>query len=218
VYQLVGGKCREAAECFASVRGGDPKAVIERSKELVTQGFRRIRIGSTGEGGPDGGGSTAPAAGTAKVLHERPAFDRDSHYRRTMKLFEACAREFPPEIEWATDLHERLDPRQAVQFCKEAEKFPLFFVEDPLSPEDLAYLRQIREQCTTPIAMGELFNSPHEWRPLLQERLIDYMRCHVSQVGGFTPARKIALLAENYGVRTPGTRRATFRRLAIWPT
>jgi mannonate dehydratase len=79
-----------------------------------------------------------------------------------MKLFEACAREFPPEIQWATDLHERLDPRQAVQFCKETEKFPLFFIEDPLSPEDTAYFRQIREQCTAPIAMGELFNNPHE--------------------------------------------------------
>jgi mannonate dehydratase len=119
-----------------------------------------------------------------------------------MKLFEACAREFPLEIQWATDLHERLDPRQAVQFCKETEKFPLFFIEDPLSPEDTAYFRQIREQCTTPIAMGELFNNPHEWQLLIQERLIDYIRCHVSQVGGFTPARKIALLAENYGVRT----------------
>jgi mannonate dehydratase len=204
VYQLVGGKCREAAECFASVRGSDPKAVIERSKELVKQGFRRIRIGSTGEGGPEGGGAAAPSAspGTPKVLHDRPSFDRDAHYRRTLKLFEACAREFPPEIQWATDLHERLDPRQAVQFCKEAEKFPIFFIEDPLSPEDGAYFRQIREQCITPIAMGELFNNPHEWQPLIQDRLIDYIRCHVSQVGGFTPARKIAFLAENYGVRT----------------
>jgi mannonate dehydratase len=202
VYQLAGGKCREAAECFASVRGGDPKAVIERSKELVAQGFRRIRIGSTGEGGPEGGAAPASPAGAAKVLHDRPVFDRDAHYRRTMALFEACAREFGPEIQWATDLHERLDPRQAVQFCKEAEKFPLFFVEDPLSPEDLAWYRQIRQQCATPVAMGELFNSPHEWQPLIQERLIDYIRCHISQVGGFTPARKIASLAETYGVRT----------------
>ena len=93
-------------------------------------------------------------------------------------------------------------PNQAVQFCKDAEKFKMFFLEDPLSPEDLGYFRQIRQNCATPIAMGELFNSPHEWTPLITERLIDYIRVHVSQAGGFTPARKIAILAEQFGVRT----------------
>ncbi len=67
-------------------------------------------------------------------------------------------------------MHERLTPNQAVQFCKDAEKFKLFFLEDPLSPEDLGYFRQIRQQCASPIAMGELFNSPHEWSPLISER------------------------------------------------
>jgi len=60
----------------------------------------------------------------------------------------------------------------------------------------------IRRQCSTPIAMGELFNSPHEWTPLFTERLIDYIRVHLSQAGGLTPARKIAMLAEVHGVRT----------------
>ena len=197
VYQLVGGKCREAAECFASVRGSDPKAVIEASKEVVKRGFRKIRVG--GEGG---GADAAAAARSPKVLHDRPVYDRESAYRRTLKLLEACSVAFDAEIQWATDMHEKYDTRQAVQFCKEVEKLNIFFIEDPLSPEDLAYFRQIRQQCTTPLAMGELFNSPHEWQPLIQERLIDYIRCHVSQVGGFTPARKIALLAENYGVKT----------------
>jgi len=198
VYQLVGGKCREAAECFASVRGSDPKAVIEASKEVVKRGFRKIRVG----GGDGGGADAAAAARSPKVLHDRPVYDRESAYRRTLKLLEACSVAFDAEIQWATDMHEKYDTRQAVQFCKEVEKLNIFFIEDPLSPEDLAYFRQIRQQCTTPLAMGELFNSPHEWQPLIQERLIDYIRCHVSQVGGFTPARKIALLAENYGVKT----------------
>ena len=199
VYQLVGGKCREAVECFPSVRGSGPKAVIEASKELVKRGFRYIRVGGGGEGGGAEGG---PAVRNSRVLHDRPLFDREASYRRTLKLLEACSGAFDPEIQWATDMHEKYDPRQAVQFCKAVEKLNIFFIEDPLSPEDLAYFRQIREQCTTPIAMGELFNSPHEWQPLIQERLIDYIRCHVSQVGGFTPARKIAFLAENYGVKT----------------
>jgi mannonate dehydratase len=99
-------------------------------------------------------------------------------------------------------VHERLTPNEAVRFCKEVEKYDPFFIEDPLSPEDNDYFKQIRDNCTTPIAMGELFNNPHEWRPLIEGRLIDYIRCHLSQVGGLTPARKIAILAENFGVKT----------------
>ncbi len=196
VYQLLGGKCREAARCFATVRGADPKAVVDRAKQFAAQGFRHVRVG----GGP--AGNRGESASNPQPLHDRPVFDRDEYFRRTLNLLQFCNSELGPEVQLATDVHERLEPRQAVEFCKATEKLNIFFIEDPLSPEDLAYFRQIRQQCATPIAMGELFNNPHEWRPLIENRLIDYIRCHVSQVGGFTPARKIALLAETFGVRT----------------
>ena len=115
-------------------------------------------------------------------------------------------------------MHERFTPNLAVQFAKAVEPLRLFFLEDPLSPEDIAYFRQIRQQCATPIAMGELFNSPHEWTPLISERLIDYIRIHVSQAGGFTPCRKIAAMGEIFGVRTAWHGPATSRRSAIWRT
>ncbi|HMF64894.1 MAG TPA: enolase C-terminal domain-like protein, partial [Edaphobacter sp.] len=115
---------------------------------------------------------------------------------------ETCRTELGEEVNLLHDVHERLSPNQAVEFCKEAEKLHMFFVEDPLSPEDIAYFKQIRENCATPIAMGELFNSPHEWQPLIEGRLIDYIRCHLSQMGGLTPARKVAILAESFGVKT----------------
>jgi mannonate dehydratase len=82
------------------------------------------------------------------------------------------------------------------------ERFRPFFIEDPVSPEDIAWFRHIRAQCSTPLAMGELFNSPHEWTPLIHERLIDYIRIHVSQAGGLTPCRKIAAFGELMGVKT----------------
>ena len=135
---------------------------------------------------------------TLKALHDKPVFEPAYYLRRALKLFEICRQELGDEVELLHDMHERVTPNQAVQFCKEAEKFKMFFLEDPLSPEDIAYFRQIRQNCATPIAMGELFNSPHEWQPLIAERLIDYIRVHVSQAGGFTPARKIAILAEQY--------------------
>jgi len=89
-----------------------------------------------------------------------------------------------------------------VQLAKDLEKYRLFFLEDPLSPEDLVWFQNIRAQCSTPIAMGELFNSPHEWTPLIKDRLIDYMRMHISQMGGLTPARKVAAMGEIMNVRT----------------
>jgi mannonate dehydratase len=201
IYQLLGGKCREAADCYGHASGGEIPQVIESAKGYIAQGFRhvRVQVGVPGmEGYGAGGQGTAPLAG----LTPGPVFEPAYYVRRALKLFETCRQELGDEIELLHDVHERVRPNQAVQFCKDVEKFKLFFVEDPLSPEDLAYFRQIRQQCATPIAMGELFNSPHEWQPLVAERLIDYIRMHVSQMGGLTPARKVAAFAEQFGVRT----------------
>jgi mannonate dehydratase len=200
VYQLAGGKCREAAACYAHADGADYPNVVEAAKRYMDQGFRHVRV-QVGVPGMAGYGSARGEA-TVHALHDKPVFEPAYYVRRALKLFEVCRKELGDEVELLHDMHERVTPNQAVQFCKDAEKFKMFFLEDPLSPEDLAYFRQIRQQCATPIAMGELFNSPHEWTPLISERLIDYIRVHVSQTGGFTPARKIAILAETFGVKT----------------
>ena len=100
------------------------------------------------------------------------------------------------------DVHEHLRPNMAVALAKLLEPYRLFFLEDVLPPEQIAYYRQIRQQCTTPQAMGELFINVQEWLPLISERLIDYIRVRVSKVGGITPAQKIAHLCEWFGVHT----------------
>jgi mannonate dehydratase len=201
VYQLVGGKCREAADIYGHADGPDYKDVVEAAKRYLAQGFRnvRVQVGIPGMAGY-GAGRTGDAA--VKALHDKPVFEPAVYIRRALKLLEVCRQELGEEVELLHDMHERVSPNEAVQFCKDAEKFKLFFMEDPLSPEDLGCFRQIRQNCATPIAMGELFNSPHEWIALIGERLIDYIRVHVSQTGGFTPARKIAVLAEMFGVKT----------------
>jgi mannonate dehydratase len=200
VYQLVGGKCREAADTYAHADGPDYKDVVAAAKRYMAQGFRnvRVQVGVPGMAGYGAGGGGAAVT----ALHNQPVFEPAVYLRRALKLLEVCRQELGEEVELLHDMHERVSPNQAVQFCKDAEKFKLFFIEDPLSPEDLGYFRQIRQNCATPIAMGELFNSPHEWIPLMAERLIDYIRVHLSQTGGFTPARKIAVLGEMYGVKT----------------
>lgn len=201
VYQLAGGKCREAADTYAHASGAEIEDVIENARKYLAQGFRNVRV-QVGLPGMAGYGSQHKNISRPPALHDKPLFDREAQFRRALKMLETCRRELGEEVQLLHDMHERLSPNEAVEFCKQAEQFHMFFLEDPLSPEDLGYFRQIRQNCATPIAMGELFNSPHEWQPLITGQLIDYIRVHVSQVGGFSPARKIAILAEPFGVKT----------------
>jgi mannonate dehydratase len=199
VYQLLGGKAREAALTYATTGATEPSEAVDRVRGMMAKGFRVIKVMV----GVPGMSSYGPGSGPPmKGLHPGPVWEPGPYMRLTRRVLEECRRQLGEEVELIHDVHERVSPHQAVQFAKELEPIRLFYLEDPLSPEQIDYFRQIRQQCATSIAMGELFNNPHEWHPLIAGRLIDYIRVHLSQAGGLTPARKIAILAELYGVRT----------------
>jgi mannonate dehydratase len=206
VYQLLGGKCRGAADLYFHVRGRDFKEVEDGVRAAMARGFRHVRVqvnipglatyGATATGDevrPQAlGGPTDP-----KLIWE-PA-----KYLRTIpKLFEHLRATVGDDVELLHDVHERVSPNQGINLCKELEKYHLFFLEDPLSPEDKDYFPQLRQQSSTPIAMGELFNTQQEYLPLIAGRLIDFIRIHISQIGGLSMARKVAALCEFFGVRT----------------
>ena len=196
VYQLLGGKCREAAAVYTHADGRDPHEVAASVQRLVDEGYQHVRVQLGGYGGQSitrRGPSGAP---------DGAYFDPRQYARRTLEMIEYLRSEFNYRVELLHDVHERLHPIHAVQFAKNLEPFDLFFLEDPLAPEDLDWFHTIRGQCATPIAMGELFNNPREWQPLISERLIDFIRVHLSQIGGITPARNVTILADMHGVRT----------------
>ena len=200
VYEVLGGKCREAVDCYTHAEGAEIPETIDQARKFMEQGFRHVRVQV---GVPGMEGYSAPHHGDRiPSLHPGSVFEPRPAARRALALFEAARKELGWEVELLHDMHERYTPNLAVQLVKDAEAFKMFFMEDPLSPEQIDYFRQMRQQCSTPIAMGELFNSPHEWTPLIRDRLIDYIRIHVSQAGGITPCRKIAAFAEMFGVRT----------------
>jgi mannonate dehydratase len=200
VYQLLGGKHREAADTYTHADGAEIAESIDNARKFMAQGFRNVRV-QVGIPGMSGYGSRRTEA-RIPALHSGPVFEPAYYVRRAVKLLEQARKELGEEVGLLHDMHERVTPNLAVNMAKAVEPLNLFFLEDSLSPEDIAYFRQIRLQCATPMAMGELFNSPHEWTPLIAERLIDYMRMHVSQMGGVTPARKVAAMGEIFGVRT----------------
>lgn len=196
VYELLGGKCREAASVYTHADGRDPHQVEDSVREFMEQGYRYVRVQMGGYGGR--GGEVSRPEGAPEGAY----FDPGRYTRETLRMIEHVRAAVGEEIELLHDVHERLQPIQALQFAKDVERFKLFFLEDVLAPEDLEWFQYIREQCATPIAMGELFNHPREWQPLIAGKLIDFIRMHISQMGGITPARDVAAFADMYGVRT----------------
>ncbi|MBM3847024.1 MAG: starvation-sensing protein RspA [Verrucomicrobia bacterium] len=201
VHQLLGGKCRFAVDCYSHAGGRDLKDVVDSVRSKVQQGFRHIRI-QMGSYGSEHLSTRADFRDAGFGLPQDKLMDSLPYLKATVKMFDHVRTEFGDDLELLHDIHERIEPRDAIRLLKELERFRPFFIEDPVAPEANDYFRQIRAATTVPIAMGELFNSPHEWVPLIKERLIDFIRVHLSQTGGFSVARKIATLAEFFNVRS----------------
>lgn len=196
LYELFGGKVREGAAVYRHADGLDFKQVEASARSYIEQGYRYIRCQLGTYGGKDQL-IVAPEGAPAGAY-----YDPKAYMKSVLGLFEHLRSELGPDVELLHDIHERLAPIDAVNFAKQLEPYQLFFLEDALPPEQLEWFRLIRQHSTIPLAMGELFNNPNEWMPLITNRLIDYIRIHISQIGGITPARKLTSLCEAFGVRT----------------
>jgi mannonate dehydratase len=206
VYQLLGGKCRRAVDTYRHANGSTFQEVEKAARALMEQGQRHVRVqlgipglftyGTGGGVKKDEKDEKGPANARTRVWEPRG-------YCRTLpKLFEHLRKQLGDEVELLHDVHERVPPPLAVQLCKDLEPYHLYFLEDPFSPEDVGWFKNLRQQTSTPLAMGELFNNPNEYLSLISERLIDFIRIHISQIGGLTPARKVSALCEFFNVRT----------------
>ena len=100
------------------------------------------------------------------------------------------------------DVHHRLTPIEAARLGKALEPYRLFWLEDATPAENQEAFRLIRQHTTTPLAVGEIFNTIWDCKHLIEEQLIDYIRATVVHAGGITHLRRIADFAELYQVRT----------------
>jgi len=201
VYQLLGGKCRFAVDCYTHCGGQDLKQIEASVRQGLERGFRYIRIQRGGYGSPHlSKEANYKEAGFG--LRSDSTMEIRPYVEGTVEMFEHIRSTCGREVELLHDIHERIPPIEAINMVKRLERYRPFFIEDPFAPEDNGYFKLLRQQTCVPIAMGELFNSPHEWTGLIAERLIDFIRVHISQVGGLSVARKIAALGEWFNVRS----------------
>ena len=199
LYQLFGGKCREGVPIYRHADGQDLSELCDNIQKYREQGITHIRCQSGGYGG----GRYGPAPGTApQGALDGIYLDSKKYMRETLKLFDGIRSKVGFELALCHDVHERLKPIEAIKFACELEPFDLFFLEDAISLEEGEWMRQLRAKSNIPLAQGELFNNSYEWKFLITERLIDFIRVHLSQIGGITAGRKLQIFAEQFGVRT----------------
>jgi mannonate dehydratase len=205
LYQLLGGASRESILVYGHANGADIEETVEAVAHYVKLGYKAVRAQS----GIPGVASTY-GVGKGK-MHYEPAeeglpsestWSTQRYLNFVPQLFARLRREFGEDLPLLHDAHHRLTPIEAARLGKSLEPYHLFWLEDAVSAELQESFRLIRRHTTTPLAVGEVFNSIYDCEQLIKEQLIDYIRTAVVHGGGITPLRKIANLAEIYHVRT----------------
>ena len=202
VYQLLGGKSRFAVQCYTHAGGRTPDEVVTDVQKYMAQGYQHIRIqlGAYGGVGTLGRNTAFKEVGFGGPTDSY--MDQRAYLNSVPKMFEAVRKACGDEVELLHDIHERVQPLDAINLIKRLEEYDPFFIEDPFSPENMEWFKQLRATTPVPIAMGELFNNINEFKMPMVNQWFDFIRVHVSQIGGITPAMKIARLGEWFNIRT----------------
>ena len=205
LYQLLGGACRDGVMVYGHANGETVEETLDAAQAYKEMGYKAIRLQS----GVPGLKSTYGVS-KDKLFYE-PAdgdlptenlWSSEKYLRSVPDLFARGRDALGWDVHLLHDIHHRLTPIEAGRLGKDLEPFRPFWLEDATPADNPASFRLIRQHTTTPLAVGEIFNSIWDAKPLIEEQLIDYIRATVVHAGGITHLRRIANLADLYGVRT----------------
>ena len=205
LYQLLGGAAREAVLVYGHASGGDVDDTVQAAAHYLELGYKAIRAqaGIPGLASTYGVGHTGfHYDPTDKNLTGENAWSTERYLDFAPQLFARLRKHFGPDVHLLHDAHHRLTPIEAARLGQALEPYRLFWLEDPVPAELQEGFRWIRQHTTTPLAVGEVFNSIYDCQQLITEQLIDYIRASVVHAGGITHLKRIAHLAELYHVRT----------------
>ncbi|MGH3627818.1 MAG: D-mannonate dehydratase ManD [Sciscionella sp.] len=215
LYQLLGGATRERCLVYGHASGRDLPELFDSVHQHLELGFRALRV-QTGVPGLDsvyGVASSAAASVGEKgrydyeparraALPAEETWDTRAYLRHVPAVFEAVRNEFGGEIPLLHDAHHRLTPIQAARLGKSLEPYDLFWLEDVTPAENQEALRLVRRHTTTPLAIGEVFNTVWDYQTLIREQLIDYVRSPITHAGGITAVRRILDYAAMYQIKS----------------
>jgi mannonate dehydratase len=215
LYQLLGGASRKGLLAYGHASGKTNRELFESVREHQETGYKAIRVqaGMPGLTSIYGIASNTTSAANLGMRYDHdPAqrgslpnqedWDTRSYLRHIPTVFEAVRNEFGPELPLLHDGHHRMTPIEAAQLGKALEPYDLFWLEDCTPAENLGALRWVRSHATTPLAIGEIFNSIWDYQHIIGEHLIDYVRSAVTHAGGITHLKKILEFAAQYQIKS----------------
>jgi mannonate dehydratase len=204
VYQLLGGRSRSGVSVYGHANGSSIDALLSSVATFVDRGYRAVRIQAAI---PDiseiyGVTSAAIYEPASTAIPTESVWSTEHYLAHIPGVFARVREEFGPTLRLLHDVHHRLTPIEAARLGKSLEPYALTWLEDPVPAELPDGYRLIRRHTTTPLAVGEVFNSIWDCERLIREQLIDYVRATVVHAGGLTHLRRIFDLAALYQVRT----------------
>ncbi|MEU1902159.1 D-mannonate dehydratase ManD [Nocardiopsis dassonvillei] len=207
VHQLLGGAARNGVMVYGHASGRSVDDLLDSVGGFLDQGYRAVRVQAAVPGLESTYGLHHPGTGhTYEPADAAMPTDNVWHTPAYLdfapRMMKAVRERFGYGFHLLHDVHHRLSPLEAAQLGRSLEPYRMFWIEDPTPAEDQEAFRTIRQHTTTPLAVGEVFNTIWDCQHLITERLIDYIRMSVSHSGGITHLRRIFDLADLYGVRT----------------
>ena len=205
LYQLLGGASRESVMVYAHANDKTVEGTIANAQALQRQGFKAVRL-QTGVPG------LASNYGVSKDkdfyepadsgLPTENVWSSEKYLRSVEQLFSEARKALGWDVHLLHDVHHRLTPIEAARLGKDLERYRLFWIEDATPAENQQNFQLIRQHTTTPLAVGEVFNSLWDCKTLIENQWIDYIRATIVHAGGLSHLRKLAAFAEVFNVKT----------------
>ena len=211
LYQLLGGASRTGIPCYAHASGSDVPALFDAIHQRREEGFRAIRLQTAIPGMGSVYGVQKDAVRGERYAYEpakraqlsvEEGWDSRRYLTFLPGVFEAVRNEFGPDPLLLHDAHHRLTPIQAARLGKDLEPYDLFWLEDVTPVDNPEALRLVRQHTTTPLAIGEIFNTVWDYQQIVREQLIDYVRSAVTHTGGITHLKKVLDYASQYQIKS----------------
>lgn len=207
VYQLLGGKSRRGVGLYAHASGENIEDTLSKTEELIIQGFKAVRLQSAIPGLKVTYGVLGDKKNYYELQGNRPLppeeeWSTQKYFNMVVELFKQARARFGNDIHLLHDVHSRLTPIESARLGKLLEPYNLLFLEDGSIAENQDSYKLIRQHTTTPLAIGETYNTIWDCKDLIQNQLIDYIRAAATHAGGITSMRRIADFASIYNVKT----------------